>query len=92
MWKRQATVQNETGLHARPASDFVIKAKEFQSDVTIQNMDSGNPPVNAKSILRLLGAGIACGTRVEIAAQGEDAEVAVAALAALIESGFGEEK
>ena len=91
MWKQRTTVQNETGLHARPASDFVIKAKEFQSNVTIQNIDTGNQPVNAKSILRLLGEGIACGTQVEIAAEGQDEQLAVASLIELIESGFGEE-
>lgn len=90
MWKQQTTVQNGTGLHARPASDFVIKAKEFQSNVTIQNMDTGNQPVNAKSILRLLGEGITCGTHVEIAAEGQDEQSAVASLVELIESGFGE--
>lgn len=92
MWKQQTIVQNKTGLHARPASDFVLKAKEFQSDVTIRNMDSGNLPVNGKSILRLLGEGIVCGTHVEISADGIDAESAVTSLVALIESGFGKSK
>lgn len=90
MLKLQTIVINETGLHARPASDFVLKAKEFQSDITIQNIDSGNPPVNAKSILRLLGEGIVCGTRVEVAATGPDEESAAKSLIQLIENGFSE--
>lgn len=90
MITRQTTVKNASGLHARPASDFVLKAKTFSSKVTIKNLNTGGPAVNAKSILRLLAESMTQGTRVEIATEGEDEKPAADALVALIDSGFGE--
>lgn len=89
MYARETTVNNKTGLHARPAADFVVKAKEFSAKITIRKIDGGEP-VNAKSMVRLLTEGISQGTRVELAADGPDETAAVDALIALIESGFGE--
>ncbi len=90
MYARQTKIINKTGLHARPASSFVMATKEFKSDITIRNVDTGSDPANAKSIIMLLAAGLASGTTVEIAASGNDEKEAVDALIALIESGFGE--
>ena len=90
MVTRQTVIVNPTGLHARPAADFVIKAKAFSASVTICNLDTGGGPVSAKSILRLLGEGFCRGTRVELIADGPDEQAALDALTALIESGFGE--
>ncbi len=87
---RQTTVRNASGLHARPASDFVMNAKTFSSKVTIKNLDANGQAVNAKSILRLLAESMTQGTRVEIAAEGEDEQTAADTLVALIDSGFGE--
>lgn len=88
MTKKQVEIVNKTGLHARPASDFVLAAKKYESNVTI--CKEGGEPVNAKSVLRILAEGIGQGTKIEIAADGADEERAVAELSALIESGFGE--
>lgn len=91
MTTAQTIVKNASGLHARPASDFVVKAKAFQSAVTIRGANRpADTAVNAKSIVRLLSLGIVKGTRVEIAADGPDEREAVDALVALIDSGFGE--
>lgn len=88
----QTIVKNASGLHARPASDFVGKAKTFQSAVTIRNLDHpAEAAVNAKSIVRLLSLGIVRNTRVEISADGPDEQEAAHALVSLIDSGFGEE-
>ena len=89
MYKHTAELINATGLHARPASDFVKLAKTFKSKISIcrAGEDGG---VNAKSIVMLLSQGFACGTVVEITAEGEDEEAAGKALAELIASGFGE--
>lgn len=88
----QVTVTNSSGLHARPASDFVGTAKAFQSAVTIRVADHpADTAVNAKSIIRLLSLGIVKGTRIEISAEGADESNAVDALVSLIDSGFGEE-
>ncbi|MEA5050119.1 MAG: HPr family phosphocarrier protein [Oscillospiraceae bacterium] len=90
MYTAETTVINETGLHARPASVFVLRAKEFGSKITVRDTGAGRAPVNAKSIVCLLAQGIGCGARIEIAAQGPDEEQAVCALKDLIEGGFGE--
>ena len=92
MFSKETTVINRTGLHARPASDFVKCAKQFASRITIANLsDPAEDPVNAKSIVSVLSLGMGAGTKVQIAAAGEDEETAVLALCALIDSGFDEE-
>lgn len=91
MTRKQVEIVNKTGLHARPASDFVLAAKKYESNVTI--CKEGGEPVNAKSVIRILAEGIGQGTKIVIAADGTDEtdeEQAVAELSALIESGFGE--
>lgn len=88
MVKRQAEIINKTGLHARPASDFVLAAKKFESKITI--CKEGGEPVNAKSMVRLLAECIGQGTKVEITADGADEAEALDTLVALIENGFGE--
>ncbi len=90
MYKRQTTIVNPTGLHARPASDFVSTAKKFSSKISITDLNASNQPVNAKSILILLSLGLGQGTAIEISADGTDETEAVDSLVALIETGFGE--
>ena len=90
MYQRQTKIINTTGLHARPASEFALKAKEFESSVTIRRLDTQSEPVNAKSIVRLLSLGIGKGTDIEIIALGPDEQLAVDTLTSLVESGFGE--
>jgi len=80
---------NKSGLHARPASDFVKEAAKFNSKITIKRLDE-DEEANAKSIVFLLSLGISQGTEVEISALGDDEQQAADALAAMIESGFGE--
>ena len=85
------TIINPTGLHARPASIFVAKSKEFGSRITIRNASAAeNKPVNAKSIVLLLTLGLTQGTAAEIAADGEDENEAIEALTQLVASGLGE--
>ena len=90
MVSKQTSILNKTGLHARPASDFVLKAKTFDSKITIRNLAENGEAVNAKSILCLLAEGMGQHTTVEIAAEGPDEQQAVEALVALMETGFGE--
>ena len=89
MVKKQTTITNKTGLHARPASEFVAAATKFKSKITIKRIDS-DKEANVKSIVFVLSLGLTRGTQVEIAASGEDEAEAVDTLVALIESGFGE--
>ncbi len=90
MVSEQTVIVNKTGLHARPASTFVLKAKEFQSKITIRSLEGDGGAVNAKSIVLLLSQGMGQGTKVEIAAEGPDERQAVNTLVSLMETGFGE--
>lgn len=90
MHAKQTVIKNKSGLHARPASDFVLLSKKFESRVTIRNVDENGEAINAKSITMLLAESLSPGTRVEVAADGGDEAAAVEALTALIDSGFGE--
>ena len=89
MQTREVTVINPTGLHARPASEFVKKAASFSSVVKVKNLKT-NQEVNAKSIVLLMTLALSQGAPIAISAEGADEVEAVNALAALIEGGFGE--
>jgi len=80
-------VPNLTGLHARPAAVLANMAKKFHSQVRIQR---GDVQANAKSIVAVMGLEVSCGDKVQIVANGGDAELAVAELAAAIAGGLGE--
>lgn len=88
MITKSVTIKNATGLHARPASEFVQKAKGFESKILINR--EGEEPTSAKSVILLLSHGFCHGERVFISTEGEDAEEALDSLIALINSGFGE--
>jgi len=79
-------VTNEVGLHARPAATFVRKAKEFESDIHVQNLTRGSDPADAKSPLQVLKAAVAKDHEIRITAEGTDAEAAVNALVELLET------
>ncbi len=88
MHVKEVVVQNQVGLHARPATFFIQKANEFKSSIWIEKDDRR---VNAKSLLGILSLGIVGGTKVRIIADGADEEAAVDGLIELIDSGFSEE-
>lgn len=81
------TVENKTGLHARPASMFIKEARNYTSDISIIKDEQ---QVDAKNILGVLSLGITKGTTILLKAEGEDEEKAIGALKSLIESKFGE--
>ena len=87
MFVKDVTVQNQVGLHARPATFFIQKANEFKSSIWVEK---GERRVNAKSLLGVLSLGIVGGTSIRIIADGADEEQAVEGLIALVESGFAE--
>jgi len=82
---QEVTINNQVGLHARPATFFIQKANEFRSSIWIEKDERR---VNAKSLLGVLSLGIVKGTTVTIVADGADEETAVEKLAELIDSGF----
>lgn len=87
MFVKDVMVQNQVGLHARPATFFIQKANEFKSSIWVEKEDRR---VNAKSLLGVLSLGIMGGTTIRIHASGSDEEQAVDELVKLVESGFAE--
>jgi phosphocarrier protein HPr len=87
MVERPVTIANKNGLHARPAAEIVKTAAKFKSDITLVRDDL---EVNGKSIMGVMMLAAECGATLILRADGPDAEGAVAALAKLIESKFGE--
>ncbi len=88
MFVKDVMVQNQVGLHARPATFFIQKANEFKSSIWIEKEERR---VNAKSLLGILSLGIVGGTQIRIIADGADEQDAVTALIELVDSGFAEE-
>lgn len=84
------SVRHSAGLHARPAAQFVKLAGRFPCKITVRKLNSDKPPANAKSPLSVLTLGVNQGDAIELVTEGEQAEEALAALVALIESNFGE--
>ena len=88
MYVKEVTVENQVGLHARPATFFIQKANEFKSSIWVEKEERR---VNGKSLLGVLSLGIIGGTSIRIIADGADEELAVNSLVALVESEFAED-
>ena len=87
MFVKDVQVQNQVGLHARPATFFIQKANEYKSSIWVEKDERR---VNAKSLLGVLSLGIVGGTTIRVIADGTDEEQAVNGLVKLVESGFTE--
>ena len=87
MVTQEVTINNEVGLHARPATFFIQKATEFKSGIWVEKDERR---VNAKSLLGVLSLGITKGTTITLLADGSDEKEAVAALSELVSGNFGE--
>ena len=72
--RRNVTVKNKQGLHARPAALFVQVANKFDAKITVIREDE---KVNGKSIMGILMLGAEQGTEIVIEAEGRDALTAV---------------
>ena len=83
----QAMIVNRLGLHARPSAALTQTATRFKSEVWLSK---GARRVNGKSIMGVMMLAAARGATLTIEANGPDEDEALAALAALIASGFGE--
>ncbi|OTQ61064.1 fused PTS fructose transporter subunit IIA/HPr protein [Gilliamella apis] len=87
---REFVIPNENGLHTRPASVLVKLVKEFNSKVTVANLDGKNEPVSATSLMKIVALGAKKGSRLQFTAVGDDAEKVLDAIGKAIESGLGE--
>lgn len=89
MSKREIMIINRLGLHARAAAKFVTLAAQFEAEIRL--LRAGRE-VNGKSIMGVMMLAAANGTKLEICANGSDAELALDALEALIQRRFDEEQ
>jgi dihydroxyacetone kinase phosphotransfer subunit len=83
-------VQNEQGLHMRPAALLVRTAAGFDADVRISNATQGLGPVNARSLNAVATLGVRHGDTVVLQAAGPQAQEAIASIRQLADDGFGE--
>jgi phosphocarrier protein HPr len=80
--QREVIVGSRIGLHARPAALFVKAAAAQAVRITIRKADG--PPVDARSILRVLALGAKNGDTVTLEADGDGAEAALEAVASVV--------
>ena len=87
MLKKELTIINKLGLHARASTKFVNMASRFRSHIELSR---GTHTVNGKSIMGVLTLGATKGTTVTLIADGADEQVAMDSLEQLIADRFGE--
>ena len=87
MISRNITIQNNVGLHARPATFFIQKANSYKSSIWVEKDDRR---VNAKSLLGVLSLGITQGMQITLIADGQDEVEALNGLEELVSTGFGD--
>ncbi|MFO1432062.1 MAG: HPr family phosphocarrier protein [Candidatus Competibacteraceae bacterium] len=87
--KREVTIINKLGLHARAAAKFVTLASKFEADIRLSR---DRKEVNGKSIMGVMMLAAAKGARLEIQACGTDAVQALDSLEQLILQRFGEDE
>jgi len=75
-------IKNADGLHMRPAMQFVDLASRFDCEVSVSN---GQTTADGKSIMQMSMLAATCGTRLNVRAEGSDAEKAIEALRELVE-------
>ncbi len=86
---RTVTVVNRLGIHARAAAKFVTLASRFDAEIQVRN---SRRTVNGKSIMGVMMLAAGKGTRIDLLAQGPEAEAAVAELVRLVNDRFGEDE
>ena len=87
MISRNITIQNNVGLHARPATFFIQKANSYKSSIWVEKDDRR---VNAKSLLGVLSLGVTRGMQFTLIADGQDEVEALNGLEELVSTGFGD--
>ncbi len=85
MIEAEVTVENPTGIHARPASAISSTANEFEAEIMLISSEG---EINAKSIMGILTLGAEHGSKLIIRAEGEDENEAIKALQELFVNKF----
>jgi phosphocarrier protein NPr len=89
MPEKTVTLINKKGLHARAATRVVQVSQQYQAKT---ELSLGDKSANTRNIMQLLMLAAPCGTQLNLRAEGEDAEAALAALDELIQARFDEEE
>lgn len=79
------TIQEELGIHARPAGMLTKEAKKYKSTITLTK---GEKTVNVLKLMALMGLGVKCGETVVVAIEGEDEEIAAPAMEEFFKANF----
>jgi phosphocarrier protein HPr len=87
MVKKEVTIKNRAGIHARPAALIVKVASKFSSQIFIEK---GSEKINAKSIMGIITLGAGYNTVINITADGDDQDAALSAMVELVENRFEE--
>jgi len=88
MVKKELTILNSSGLHARPAASLVKLASRFTSKIYLQK---DGLEVNAKSIMGVMTLAAEKGSKILIIVDGKDEKEALKQLIELIKKKFCEE-
>ena len=83
-------IRNEHGLHARPGTVLVNTIKQFNSEITVTNLDGTGKPANGRSLMKVVALGVKKGHHLRFTAVGEDAELALQAIGEAVAAGLGE--
>lgn len=83
-------IRNEHGLHARPGTALVNVIKQFNSEITVTNLDGSGKPANGRSLIKVVALGVKKGHHLRFNANGADAQAALQAIGTAITEGLGE--
>ena len=85
----ELTIQNERGLHARAAANFVKTISNMDATVSVERLGQ---IVDGNSIMGLMMLAASKGTTIKVSAEGIDAQQAIDAISSLVNNKFGEER
>jgi phosphocarrier protein FPr len=88
--ERRLVVENQLGLHARPAARFVAVVAEHDARVSVRNLSRGTGPADGRSLTALATLGVRSGDEIAITAAGPTATAALDAITALAADNFGD--
>jgi phosphocarrier protein len=88
MEREELVIVNRLGLHARAAAQLVKTANGFESEILIEKDGTS---ADGKSIMSILMLAAQKGSVIAVQAEGGDEKEAMAAIKALVGSGFGED-
>lgn len=88
MPRKDFTIRNKLGIHARPAAQFVKMANRFNADISVEK---DGEEVDGKSIMGLMMLAAGHGSVISVSAEGADAEAAIEAIGELIDRKFEED-